>query len=362
METNPQQLTRDYDIIIIGGGQAGLSVGYGLAKSGKSFLIVDANMRIGDAWRSRWDSLKLFTPTYLNSLEGMSFPGNQHRFITKDEMADYLEQYANAFKLPIQTNTKVERLYKNGKNFTLVAGNETFSAKVVVVAMSNYQKPKIPGLAKDIDPGIVQLHSAEYKNPGQLQDGKVLIVGAGNSGADIALELANSHDTLVSGKDVGHVPFRIESVIARYLLIRIVRFVGHYVLTNNTAAGRKLKPKALTSGGPLVRIKPNDLVAAGVTRVPKVVGVQNGLPLLEDSRVLEVKNIIWATGFTPGFSWIELPVLGEREEPDHVRGVVYKQPGLYFVGLNFLYAMTSDTITGMQRDARYIVKQILHSP
>jgi len=141
----------------------------------------------------------------------------------------------------------------------------------------------------------------------------------------------------------------------------MVRFVGHYILTIRTPIGRKIRPHVLSSGGPLVRVKPDDLVEAGVNRVARVIGVKNGLPLLENNQTLEVQNIIWATGFTPGFSWIDLPVLGEREEPDHVRGVINKKPGLFFVGLNFLYSMTSDTITGTRRDSRHIVKQILRS-
>lgn len=362
METDKNsQNTQDIETIIIGGGQAGLSVGYGLAKAGRRFLILDTNKRIGDAWRNRWDSLKLFTPAYLNGLDGMPFPGKQHTFISKDEMADYLERYANTFNLPVQTNTRVDSLCENGQGFIVTAGNKIFKAKNVVVAMSNYQKPKVPVFAKDIDSRIIQLHSKDYRNPSQLKDGSVFIVGAGNSGADIALELAKERQTYVSGRDVGHIPFRIETFIARYLLIRVVRFIGHHILTIRTPMGRKIRPYVQACGGPLVRVKPEDLKKVGIEKVSRVIGVKDGLPLLEDNRLLDVQNIIWTTGFTPGFSWINLPILGEREEPDHVRGVVKQKPGLFFVGLNFLYSMTSDTITGTRRDARHIVKQILNS-
>jgi putative flavoprotein involved in K+ transport len=353
--------TQEIETIIIGGGQAGLSVGYGLAKAGKEFLILDANHNVGDAWRNRWDSLKLFTPAYLNGLEGLPFPGPQHKFVSKDEMADYLESYAEKFKLPVQTRTRVDRVHENGQGFIINAGDKSFKAKNVVVAMTNYQKPKVPTFAKNIASDIVQMHSKDYRNPSQLKEGSVLIVGAGNSGADIALELVKGRRTFVSGNDVGHIPFRIESTIARYLLIRLVRFIGHYLLTIRTPMGRKIRPHVLTNSGPLVRVKPNDLKKAGVERVPKVIGTQDGLPVVEGGQVLHVQNIIWSTGFTPGFSWIDLPVFGENQEPDHVRGVVKKKPGLFFVGLNFLYAMTSDTITGTRRDANYIVKQILKS-
>ncbi len=359
IKSNPS--SNYFETIIIGGGQTGLAVGHALAKNGHSFIILDSNKRIGDAWRNRWDSLKLFTPAYLDGLPGMPFPGRQHSLISKDEMADYLELYAKQLKLPVLTGHKVDRLYKQGNNFIVSAGDRVFESKNVVVAMSNFQDPRIPEFAKEINPSIVQLHSNDYRNPSQLKKGSVLVVGAGNSGAEIALDVVKEHQTFVSGNEVGHVPFRIESFIARYLLVRMVRFVGHNILNTSTPMGRKLRPKALVSGGPLVRTKPKDLTGAGIERVPKVVSAKNGLPLLADDRVLEVENIIWCTGFRSGFSWIELPVLGEREEPFHERGVVHKEPGLYFVGLHFLYAMTSSTITGMQRDARYIVNRILHT-
>jgi putative flavoprotein involved in K+ transport len=291
----------------------------------------------------------------------MPFPGNRHSFITKDDMADYLERYAVQFDLPVRMNTPVERLYEDGEAFTVIAGAMTYNAKNVVVAMSNYQEPRIPEFAKNIKSDILQMHAKEYRRPSQLKEGNVLIVGAGNSGADIALELVKGRQTFLSGNDVGHIPFRIEPFLARFLLIRIVRFVGHHVLTVRTSLGRKIRPKVLTSGGPLVRVKPKDLLASGVERVSKVTGVSNGLPVLEDQRVLDVQNIIWSTGYTPGFSWIDIPVLDENQEPNHHRGVVQQKRGLFFVGLNFLYSMTSDTITGIKRDARHIVRQIVMS-
>jgi len=204
----------------------------------------------------------------------------------------------------------------------------------------------------------VQLHSAEYKNPSQLRDGGVLVVGVGNSGADIGLEVARTHRTWIAGKESGHVPFRIETVVGRFLLVRMVRFVGHRVLTVGTPIGRKLRPKLLYSAAPLIRVKPQDLVAAGAERVPRVVGVRDGLPLLADDRVLDVENVIWCTGYHAGFSWIDLPVFGADGLPMHDRGIVAAEPGLYFVGLHFLFSMTSETISGVERDAKRIVAAI----
>ncbi|MGH7960321.1 MAG: flavin-containing monooxygenase [Candidatus Binatia bacterium] len=346
------------ETVIVGGGQAGLSVGYYLQQQGRDFVILDANERIGDSWRKRWDSLRLFTPARYNGLAGMPFPAPAHSFPTKGEMADYLAAYAARFGLPVRTGVKVDRLSRQGGHFVVAAGDQRFEADNVVVAMANYQRPRVPPFARELDAGIVQLHSSEYRNPSQLQDGGALIVGAGNSGSEIAMEVARSHPTLMSGRDTGHIPFRIEGVAARLLLVHLVlRFLFHRVLTVKTPMGRKVRPKALSQGGPLIRVKPQDMTAAGIERVPRVVGVRDGLPLLEDQRLLEVANVVWCTGFHPGFSWIDLPVLGE-EEPMHQRGVVANEPGLYFVGLHFLYALSSTMIHGVGRDAEHIVKII----
>jgi len=347
------------DTIVIGGGQAGLAVGYHLAKHGQRFVILDANQRIGDGWRLRWDSLLLFTPARINGLPGMRFPAPSGSFVTKDAMADYLEAYAARFSLPVRTGVAVERLSRRGDRFVVTAGGVELEADNVVVAMSNHQVPRLPAFADELDPRITQLHSKDYRNPSQLRAGPVLVVGVGNSGADIAIELAAGRPTSLAGQESGHIPFRIERFFARHVLTRMVRFVGHRVLTIRTPIGRKLRPKLLTVAAPLVRVKPKDLLAAGIERVPRAVGVRDGLPELEDGRLLDVTNVVWCTGFRPGFSWIDLPVLGEHQEPQHEAGVVPTEPGLYFVGLHFLYAMTSDTITGVSRDAARIAGHVV---
>jgi putative flavoprotein involved in K+ transport len=347
-----------YDTIIIGGGQAGLATGYYLKQQGRDFVILDANERIGDSWRKRWDSLRLFTPARYDRLPGMPFPAAARVFPTKDAMGDYLEAYATRFQLPVRTGVRVDCLSRQGDRFVVTAGDQRFEAQHVVVAMANWQSPRVPPFAQALDPSIVQLHSSEYRNPTQLKEGGVLIVGAGNSGAEIALEVAKGHPTWMSGPDTGSIPFRIEGVAARLLLIRFVlRFLFHRVMTVKTPIGRKMRPKLLSHAMPLVRVKPSDIAAAGIERVSRTVGVRDGLPLLEDGRVLDVANVVWCTGFDPGFSWIDLPVFGE-EEPMHERGVVATEPGLFFVGLHFLYAASSAEIHGVGRDAEYIVRAI----
>ncbi|HEV8496560.1 MAG TPA: FAD-dependent oxidoreductase [Gemmatimonadaceae bacterium] len=347
------------ETIVIGGGQAGLSVGYHLSRRGLPFLILEANQRIGDSWRSRWDSLRLFTPARFDGLAGMPFPAPAHAFPTKDEMANYLESYAARFNLPIRTGVKVDRLTKRGNKFVVSAGNREFEAENVVVAMADFQSPRVPSFASELDPAIVQLHSSEYRNLGQLREGAVLVAGAGNSGAEIAIEVARSHATWMAGRETGHVPFRIDGVAARVVLVPFLfRVVFHRVLTIKTPMGRKARPNALKGGAPLIRVKRADLTTAGVQRVPRVVGVRNGLPLLEDARTLDVTNVIWCTGFHPGFSWIDLPVFADSGAPLHEGGVVTSEPGLYFVGLHFLYAFSSTMIHGVGRDADRIAAAI----
>jgi len=224
--------------------------------------------------------------------------------------------------------------------------------------MSSFQVPRVPAFAAELDPAIVQLHSNEYRSPSQLREGGVLIVGAGNSGAEIARELAPLHPTWLSGRDVGQIPFSIDGFLGRHLLVRLVlRGVFHRVLTVKTPMGRRMRPKVLAHGGPLVRMKRKHLEAASVHRVARTGGVEDGLPVLEDGQVLDVSNVIWCTGSAPGFSWIDLPVHGDSE-PQHERGVVAKEPGLYFVGLLFQSAMSSEMIHGVGRDADYIAAQV----
>jgi putative flavoprotein involved in K+ transport len=346
--------TKRIGTIVIGGGQAGLSVGYHLAKRRQPFLILDANRRIGDAWRNRWDSLRLFTPARYVGLPGFPFPARGDSFPTKDDMASYLEQYARRFDLPVQTGARVERLTKQGERFVLTTAGERFEADNIVVAMADYQAPRTPEFAANLDKEITQLHSQNYRNPSQLQNGGVLIVGVGNSGADIAMEVSRTHRTWLSGTESGHIPWPIESFVGRFVLIRLMRFLGHHILTAGTRIGRKIRPTMLARSAPLVRVKPKDLIAAGITRVPRVAGVSNGQPLLADGRVLNVSNVIWCTGYHHSFPWIDLPIFTQDGRPVHDRGVVPGVKGLYFVGLHFLYSMTSATLIGVGRDAAHI--------
>jgi len=349
------------DTVVIGGGQAGLSMGYHLARKGVQFTILEANQRIGDTWRQRWDSLRLFTPARFDGLNGMPFPGDANAFPTKDEMADYLEAYAARFSLPVRTGVRVDRISKAEDGSLLVtAGHRRIQARHVVVAMADFQRPRVPALASGLDRGIVQFHSSAYRNPDQLRRGGVLIVGLGNSGAEIAREVVRAgHETYISGQQSGELPFRISGLVARLVLARLLfRVVFFRLLRLDTPLGRKAHARVAGKATPLIRVMSRDLEAEGVSRVPRTTGVRDGLPLLEDGRTLGVTNVIWSTGFEPGFSWIDLPVFDGEGRPVHTRGVCTAEPGLGFVGLHFLYAMSSSMIHGVGRDAEYLAAHI----
>ena len=353
------QADEQFDVIVIGAAQAGLSAGYYLRRSGTRFVILDAGERIGDSWRKRWDSLRLFTPARYDSLVGMPFPAPNSSFPTKDEMADYLEDYATRFGLPVRCGVRVQRLTRDNDRYVLETDRGVLEARHVVVAMGNYQRRKTPPFAGDLRPGIVQLHSADYRNPGQLAPGAVLIAGAGNSGAEIALEAARGHRTWMAGRDTGALPFRIAGFWGRWILVAVVlRFVFQHLLTVKTPWGRRLRTRILHKGGPLIRVKQQDLAAAGVERVPRVVGVRDGLPVLDDGCFLDVTNVVWCTGYDAASSFIELPIFDEHGDPRHQGGIVHDEPGLYFLGLHFLFAMSSGMIHGVARDARRIAEVI----
>jgi len=349
-----------FETVVIGGGQAGLAVGYYLKEQGHDFVILDAAERIGDAWRKRWDSLRLFTPAALSGLPSMPFPFPGGYFPTKDETADYLEEYAGKFELPARLGRRVDSLRREGDGYLVSTGEERYVAGNVVVATGPYHTPRVPGFAEWLDLSITQLHSSAYHRPDQIPKGDVLVVGAGNSGAEISVELAATHRTYLSGRDTGNVPGGVhQRRMPRHILFGW--FVGWCILghlTADTRLGRKGREFSRTQGTPLVRFRPTDLTKAGVERVPRVEGVVDGKPGLADERVLDVASVVWATGFRPDFGWISLPIFGEDGYPVQHRGVVDTAPGLYFLGLPFQHTFFSETIGGVGKDARHIAEHL----
>lgn len=346
------------ETLIVGAGQAGLAVAYHLAQLGRSAVVVDSNERVGDNWRRHWDSLRLYSPARYDGLPGMPFPGDPWAFPTKDEVADFLESYAAELGLDVRTGVEVTAITRRDGRYTVLTADGGFDADAVVVATGTFGRPYRPGFAADLDPAIVQLHSSEYHNPSQLQPGPVLVVGASHSGADVAMETAADHATVLCGRSTGEIPIDLESR-AMHGLFPVLWFIWGKVANIRTPLGRKLRPKIRQHGGPLLRYRSADLAAAGVERVTeRVAGVHDGRPVLDDGRVLDVTNVVWCTGFRPDFSWIDLPVTGDDGWPLERRGVVEDAPGFYFAGLAFQSSFRSMLIGGAGDDAAHIARHI----
>lgn len=364
MNQNSQPL----DAVVIGAGQAGLAAGYHLAHTRLRFEILEADPRAGEVWRRRSDSLRLFTPAQHDGLPGLPFPGPRNTFPGKEEFAAYLESYAAHFSLPVRTGVRVTGITRAGAGFTVATTAGTAWARNVIVATGANALPCVPDAAAGLDPAIRQLHSSRYRSPADIPDGVVLVVGAGTSGSEIALELAASHRVFLAGRPTPHIP----DPLLRYAGEAYWRFI-HHVLTKRTTAGRKVAAGFHQRGAPLIRISVKDLDRAGVIRVPRLTGTAGGQPTFDGGGFdggspaagtsdggspAAVRTVIWATGSRPDLGWIDGLELPPSGWPDTNRGAVPSLPGLYMVGMPFQYALTSGLIGGVDRDAEYVVKQI----
>ncbi|HEX5533702.1 MAG TPA: FAD-dependent oxidoreductase [Actinomycetales bacterium] len=352
------------DTVVIGAGQAGLSVAYHLGRLRRSCVVLERNRRIGDNWRSHWDSLRLYSAARYDGLPGMPFPAPDWTFPGKDDVADYLAAYAAKFDLPVRTGAAVRRVSRDGDGFAVeYMDDDTHASHLrsrnLVVATGTFgRQPAIPSPAQDLDPEILQLHSSRYRNPSQLKDGPVLVVGASHSGADIAHEVSATHHTILSGRDTGQVPFAIEKRSGR-VGFRIIFFVFGHVMSLRTPVGRRMRAEVRHHGGPLIRYRAKDLAADGVERVfERTVDVRDGMPMLADGRVLDVANVVWCTGFQQELAWLDVPVLDEQGWPLEHRGIVESVPGLYFSGLAFQSSFRSMLIGGAGADAAYVARHI----
>ncbi|MEO9005495.1 MAG: NAD(P)-binding domain-containing protein [Candidatus Dormibacter sp.] len=314
--------------------------------------MIEAEPRIGNQWRRRWDSLRLFTPARHDHLPGSRFPARDSTFPTKDELADYLESYAKSASLPVRVGIKAISLSRADGGYRLETSVGPLEADHIVIA-TGYDKPKLPEFARKVSPAVKQLHAFDYRNPGQLT-GNVLVVGAGTSGVEIAIEAALAkHVTTLAGRGTGAVP-----PIAYAFGGRLFWFFANRIASLDTPLGRTMRPRVVSGGAPLIRLKMADATAAGVARAPRVVAVEDGLPVLEDGSRVRPDTIVWCTGFAHDYSWIHLPVVAEDGMPRHTRGVVDAEPGLYFVGLQFQSRLASGFVGGVGHDARFIAETI----
>ncbi|MED4530603.1 NAD(P)/FAD-dependent oxidoreductase [Metabacillus fastidiosus] len=341
-----------YDIIIVGAGQAGLTMGYYLKKTNLSFLIIDQCSEIGEVWRTRYDSLTLFTPRSYSSLPGSKLVGNKNNYPTKDEIADYLAYYVEEHALPVQLNTIVQILSKEKDSFHITTNQGLFEAKQIVIATGPFQKPFIPDCSKLLSKEIFQIHSAHYKNKDQLKEGSVLVVGGGNSGCQIAVELAEERDVHLSvSKKLKFLP----QDIGGHSIFHWFDKLGILKATVHSSAGRFLKRQA----DPIFDKELKALLKKKqVTLKPRLTSVKDDKLIFQDVSELKANNIIWSTGFKYDYSWVHIPQAFHSDgSPVHERGVTPVN-GLYFLGLPWQYRRGSALLQGVGYDASYLYEKI----
>jgi len=348
-----------YSTVIIGAGQAGLAAGYYLREHQADYLILAADEHIGDPWRNRWDSLRLFTPTFYNNLPGLKFPGKHPEYLPfKDEIADYLATYVDAFALPVQLDTLVTAVESDNSTFVLHTSRGVLTSENVIIATGAFSHAHQPEFHDTLPQEVYQCHSSDYENPEQLQPGDVLVVGAGNSGTQISTEIAasdgDSRTVWLSGRDTGRIPRRLLGRdIYRWLLPTLGR------ISTDSWVGRRLRNKSRSTGDPVFAPVHQAMLDAGVQRVGRTTDVASGQPVIEDRGPIDVGNVIWCTGFQPDFSWIHLDIFDQNGYPSHHHGVVEEVPGLYFLGLPFLSHIGSSLIGGVGKDAGYVTNHLM---
>lgn len=338
------------DVLVIGAGQAGLAIAYHLRRAGLRFLVVDAAPEVGASWRNRWDSLRLFTPAQYDGLPGLAFPAPADTYPTRAQVADYLHAYAARFELPLLLSTGVTRLERAGDRFAVHTTRGVLHARQVVVATGPFQAPVVPALSAGLGTNVTQLHSAEYRNPAGIRPGPVVVVGAGNSGRQIALELAASHNvTLAVGTEALQLPQRL---LGRDLFWWLTR-LGAITKTEDSRLARRMRARGdLVIGSPT-----RDLRAAGVHIRPRVTAASEaGLTFADHSRARPA-TVIWSTGFRPDYSWIDIPGVVTTHGVQHERGLT-RVPGLAFLGLPWQHTRGSALLGFVKDDAEWLAGHI----
>jgi putative flavoprotein involved in K+ transport len=348
----PELGARSFDVVVIGGSQAGLAVGYHLAQRGLRFLILEAGPEIGHVWRSRWDSLTLFTPAQYSGLPGMAFPVPRDTYPSKDAVATYLESYVSTFDLPVRLNARVTSLTQRDGAYVVTTEDEEYMASQVVVATGPFQVPFVPPVAGDLDEGVFQIHSADYRNPAQLPEGDhVLVVGGGNSGFQIAEELAATRRKvdLAVGKRIPSLPQRLLGKDLFWWLSGI----GFMKVSTDSRLGRKLAKRDVLIGS-----SPRGLRHSGVTLRKRLASAAGRRAVFDDGSDQDIDAIVWATGYRSEFSWIDIPMIKDESGGIiHRRGVT-DASGVLFVGLTWQYTRGSALIGFVDDDAAFIAGRI----
>jgi putative flavoprotein involved in K+ transport len=337
------------EVAVIGGGQAGLAIGYYLARQGRRFTILEASESIGAAWRGRWDSLVLFTPRRYDSLPGLPFPGDPDGYPGRDEVIDYLESYASTFALPVQLNSAVQSVTSANGGFVIDLGTRTLESDQVVVATGPFQVPNVPAVAADLASDVVQMHSTGYRRPSDVPEGTVVVVGGGNTGFQIAKELSATHSVhLAIGSRQAPLPQR---VLGRDLFWWLTK-TGVIKKTIASRIGRRMRDRDTLIGS-----STRDVKRHGVEVKPRVVGASGVAVTFGDGSELDVDAVIWATGYRSEYGWVDLPVFDESRSVVHRRGVT-DYPGLFFLGLTWQHTRGSALLGWVKDDAEFISERI----
>jgi putative flavoprotein involved in K+ transport len=343
--------TSSYEVVVVGAGQAGLAMGYFLRRQGRRFVILERAGQIASAWRERWDSLTLFTPRRYSGLPGLPFPGDPDGYPTRNEAIAYLERYAATFDLPIELNSDVKKLdLADDGRFRLEVDGRTITADQVVVATGPFQTPYVPKLAELLADDVFQTHAVGYRRADKVPPGKVLVVGGGNTGFQIAKELSATHTVVLSvGSRQTPLPQRLLGRDLFWWLTK-VRILDKSV---ETRLGRRLSTRETLIGSSPRELKKRH----GVELKPRVVNADDHTVRFQDGGELEVSAVIWATGYRPDYSWIKLPIFDQDGRVRHRRGIS-DVPGLYFLGLTWLHTRGSALIGWVKEDAEFIAERI----
>jgi putative flavoprotein involved in K+ transport len=342
--------TADYEAVVVGAGQAGPTVGYYLVRQGRHYVILERSDSVASAWRERWESLTLFTPRRYSALPGLPFPGDPDGYPSRDEVIEYLERYAEKFELPIEFNSNVRRLSRVDERFVLEVDGRTITADQVVVATGPFQTPYIPKLAEDLDSDVWQAHSTGYRRPSDVPEGTVLVVGGGNTGFQIAKELSSTHKVVLSvGSRQKPLPQRLAGRDLFWWLTK----TGLIHKTVESRLGQRLKDRDTLIGS-----SPRELKHRyDVELKPRAIAASGRAVRFEDGSEVEVDAVIWATGYRPDYSWIDVPILDSAGRVRHRRGVT-DVPGLYFLGLTWQHTRGSALIGWVKEDAEFIAEGI----
>jgi putative flavoprotein involved in K+ transport len=340
-----------YDVVVIGAGQAGLALGHFLARQGRQFVLLEAADSVGAAWRTRWESLRLFTPRRYCALPGLAFPGDPNGYPSRDEVIAYLEQYAAAFELPVEVNSAARSLTRADGRFVMeLDGGLRLISDQVVVATGPFQVPAVPSFADELSPEVFQTHSTGYMNPGDVPEGAVLVVGGGNTGYQIAAELSATHRVVLG---IGSRQKPLPQKLLGHDLFWWLTTTGLINKTVESRIGRRLRDRDTLIGSSPRRLKRRH----GVELKPRVIATTDRTISFADGSKVDVDGVIWATGYRADYSWIDLPVFDTAGRALHRRGVT-DIPGLYFLGLSWQHTRGSALLGWVKDDAEFVATQI----